>query len=320
MAATAQPLLPFDDWTDGITQPDVVVNDNSRRAEVIASPAVSFSAAQPGSPAEGDVYIIDGAWGDEVDGTLAYYFDGAWTYWIPFDGMVKVVAGSEYEYTEGSTAWAAVSAGVGDVVGPASSVDDRIATFDGITGKLLQDGGAKVADLDTRGKQAIYIGASGFTPNISGGPANVAAVAFVNANILTMNFDPSVNETAYAWFVLPEKWNGGTITYRVHWSHPATATNFDVVWRLWATALGNDDALDAALGTAVDVTDTGGTTDDLYISDESAAITVNGSPAGGKLVLLRFRRRGAEVADTLAVDARLHGVTIYVTTDQSTDV
>ena len=44
------------------------------------------------------------------------------------------------------------SSGTGDVVGPASAVDDRIATFDGITGKLIQDGGktiAELADLNT---------------------------------------------------------------------------------------------------------------------------------------------------------------------------
>jgi hypothetical protein len=38
-------------------------------------------------------------------------------------------------------------AGGGDVDGPASSVDDRIATFDGITGKLLQDSGDTIADV-----------------------------------------------------------------------------------------------------------------------------------------------------------------------------
>lgn len=37
--------------------------------------------------------------------------------------------------------------GSGDVVGPASAVDDRIATFDGVTGKLIQDGGSTVAGV-----------------------------------------------------------------------------------------------------------------------------------------------------------------------------
>jgi len=35
----------------------------------------------------------------------------------------------------------------GAVIGPATSVDDRIATFDGLTGKLIQDSGSVVADF-----------------------------------------------------------------------------------------------------------------------------------------------------------------------------
>jgi hypothetical protein len=37
--------------------------------------------------------------------------------------------------------------GSGDVTGPASSVDNRIALFDGITGKLLKDGGSLLTDF-----------------------------------------------------------------------------------------------------------------------------------------------------------------------------
>lgn len=41
------------------------------------------------------------------------------------------------------------TAGIGDVAGPAGAVDDRIATFNGLTGKVIQDGGVLVADLAT---------------------------------------------------------------------------------------------------------------------------------------------------------------------------
>jgi hypothetical protein len=41
----------------------------------------------------------------------------------------------------------AATAPDGDVVGPASAVDDRIATFDGTTGKLIQDGGSTIAGI-----------------------------------------------------------------------------------------------------------------------------------------------------------------------------
>jgi len=40
-----------------------------------------------------------------------------------------------------------VPASTGDVVGPASAVDGNIATFDGTTGKLIEDGGATIAEV-----------------------------------------------------------------------------------------------------------------------------------------------------------------------------
>lgn len=40
--------------------------------------------------------------------------------------------------------------GTGDVTGPSSSTDDNIATFDGATGKTIQDGGVKVSDLQPK--------------------------------------------------------------------------------------------------------------------------------------------------------------------------
>jgi len=39
--------------------------------------------------------------------------------------------------------------GSGDVLGPASAVDDRVATFDLATGKLIQDGGKTIAEIES---------------------------------------------------------------------------------------------------------------------------------------------------------------------------
>ena len=61
---------------------------------------------------------------------------------------------SEWEPT------AAGGGGVGDVVGPSSSVDDRIVTFDSTTGKLVQDGGKTIADVESGA-------ASGWTPGVN---------------------------------------------------------------------------------------------------------------------------------------------------------
>lgn len=45
--------------------------------------------------------------------------------------------------------------GVGDVVGPASAVNGRIASFNGVTGKLIQDGGKLASDLVTGPASAV---------------------------------------------------------------------------------------------------------------------------------------------------------------------
>lgn len=55
--------------------------------------------------------------------------------------------GQILKVVSGAPAYADPSAGDGDVVGPSSSVADRIALFDGTTGKLLKDSGETVASI-----------------------------------------------------------------------------------------------------------------------------------------------------------------------------
>ena len=47
------------------------------------------------------------------------------------------------------------AAGGGDVTGPAGAVDDRIATFDGVTGKIIKDSGTTIAGLATSAQGAL---------------------------------------------------------------------------------------------------------------------------------------------------------------------
>lgn len=60
--------------------------------------------------------------------------------------------------------------GSGDVMGPASSVDDHIATFDGTTGKLIQDGGYTVPQLRL---QSIIVACSDEVTALTVGTAKV---------------------------------------------------------------------------------------------------------------------------------------------------
>jgi hypothetical protein len=180
--------------------------------------------------------------------------------------------------------------------------------------------GAAAASVG-QGKHAVPVMAGAIAPSSTGGCAALATVASGadKPDIVTLNFDPTTQEYAQFAIPMPKSWNEGTITAQFRWSHPATTTNFGVVWGIQAVAVSDGDAIGAAYGTAQEVTDTGGATDTLYISAEISAMTIAGSPAAGDTVYFRVYRKAADAADTLTVDARLHSVVLFLTTDADTD-
>lgn len=171
------------------------------------------------------------------------------------------------------------------------------------------------------GKHAVPIMAGAMTPRNTGGCATVAVLAGASgqpdANYLA--FDSSTEEHASFAIPMPKGWNEGTVTFAPLWAHPATTTNFGVCWKLRAVSLSNDDALATSFGTAQSSVDTGGTTSDLYRGPESSAITIAGTPAAEDVVFFDLYRDPADGGDTLAVDAYLIGIVLYLTTDKNHD-
>ena len=153
------------------------------------------------------------------------------------------------------------------------------------------------------------------------GPANGTVETTTNKVMFkTLDFDASTKEYAQFAIRMPKSWNEGTVTAIFAWSHASTTTNFKVAWALQAVAIGDDDAGDAAFGTAQQANDTGGTTNDLYASPETSATTIAGSPVAEDWVVFQVYRVADDATnDTLAIDARLHGVSIYITTDVGND-
>ena len=162
------------------------------------------------------------------------------------------------------------------------------------------------------GRTARWIPARDMSPSASGGCAALATIASAanQPDIQTLDFDATTPEFAQFAILMPKRWDRGTVTFAPVWSH-AAAASFGVVWELQAVAVSNDDAIAVAYGAAVGSTDTGGTTNDVYVGPESAAITVAGSPAAGDVVFFRLARAPANGSDTLNVDARLHGIDLY---------
>lgn len=171
-----------------------------------------------------------------------------------------------------------------------------------------------------QGKETIWIPASAMIARTTNGAASGTAETTTNKNMVkTLDFDASTQEFAQFEIAMPKSWNNGTVTFQPVWSHASTTTNFGVVWALQAVATSDDDALDVAFGTEQASTDTGGTTNDRYIGPESSAITIAGTPATGDVVQFQIKRNPSDGSDTLAVDARLHGIKLYITTNAATD-
>jgi hypothetical protein len=173
----------------------------------------------------------------------------------------------------------------------------------------------------TQGRHAVYIAAGSITPSVSGGCAVLSRIASAadQPDIVSLNFDPTTQEYAQFSLVMPKSWDEGTVTFAPVWSHAATTTNFGVVWDLQGYAASNDDAIATAFGTAQNSADTGGTTNDIYMGPESSAITIAGTPASEDTVFFRLSRVTGNGSDTMAIDARLHGIVLYITTNADTD-
>jgi hypothetical protein len=171
------------------------------------------------------------------------------------------------------------------------------------------------------GRQTRFIPASEMVSRTTNGAAAGSAETTTNKVMIeTFDFDASTDEFVQFARWMPKGWDASTVSAQFAWSHAATDTNFGVRFFIQAVALTNDDALDTAFGDAVGhAADVGGTTDDLYITAETAAITISNTPAKSDYVIFQVYRDVSDEGDTLAVDARLHGVQLFYDIDAHTD-
>lgn len=183
--------------------------------------------------------------------------------------------------------------------------------------------GAAALEATTLGRQTIYMPAAGMdarTDTSGGGPA-YGQISTSN-RLASWGMDAATQEYLQFWVRMPKGCNESTpLKYAIEWSHPSTTTNFGVAFQLEAMAISDGESLSLNFGSSAQtVTDTGGTADRLYLTGEPATgITPAGTWAEGDLLVFQLSRLPANGADTLAVDARIHGISIYYTTAASTD-
>lgn len=286
------PNLLMDTVPTGTLEPSAPINADLQLLDALVFLAVEDKdLATPPTTVVGDVgkrWIIPsgatGVWTGKAGQVALCTAAAVWRYFVPLEGWRARVKDENITYEYDGSAWSS-------------------------------------ATSTPVGRHMVPIMAGAMAPSASGGCSALTTTAS-GANqpdIVTLDFDPATQEFAQFAIPMPESWDEGTVTFKAIWSHAATTTNFGVAWELQAVAVGDDDAIATAYGTAVAVTDTGGTTNDLYISAESAAITIAGTPQPGDTVFFRVARAPANGADTLAIDARLHGIRLYLTTSSAVD-
>ena len=183
-----------------------------------------------------------------------------------------------------------------------------------ITGPSMTVAGNTV---NVSGKQAIWVPAASMTPRTTNGPAPDNTQLGNGIMRSTIDFDGTTQEFAQFSIAMPKGWNESTVTAQYLWT--ATSGSGSVVWGLRGVAISDDDLMDASFGTNVQTTDTLIATTDLHISAESSAVTIAGSPAENDWVVFEVNRVPADASDTLAADARLIGVRLFITTNAAND-
>lgn len=174
-----------------------------------------------------------------------------------------------------------------------------------------------LGSLIKQGVHTVPIMAAAMLSRTTSGAAAGSSESTTNKVMLsTLDFDAAADEFAQFSIPMPKSWDEGTVTAQFIWTAGATG---DVIWGIQGVALSNDDAVDTAFGTAVTVTDSVTAAGDVMVSGTTSAMTIAGTPAAEDLVVFQVYRDADAGGDTLAADAKLIGVRLYITINAETD-
>lgn len=213
---------------------------------------------------------------------------------------------------------------------PASGVSYSNATS-GLTAQNAQaaidEVEGRVDTLETADSQNIKQGTHMFpvpakafdATTTNGATAATEELATNDVMINAYDFDAATNQHIQVAIGMPKSWDEGTIQVAFRWKDNGTAGSGNVIWGCKALSVGDDDALDAAWGTAKEVTDTFLASNDLHISSYTAAITPSGTPAAEDDLILDIYRNAADGGDTYTQPARLIGIRVLYTVSAATD-
>lgn len=159
------------------------------------------------------------------------------------------------------------------------------------------------------GFQPIWIPARSMEPRDTNGAATGSSETTTNkVMVKSLDFDASTEEYAQFDILMPASWNAGDCSVRFVWTAPSGASG-DVRFGIRAFCIENNEALDSAFGTNVEIVDTFLTADRIHYSDWSYGLTIAGATAD-TVAYFEVLRVAAAASDTLNTDAKLLGVEI----------
>jgi len=147
------------------------------------------------------------------------------------------------------------------------------------------------------GYDTLWVPAAAMTPaGTDGAMAQAKEYATTPLTHHVMTFAGAVNDT-HAEFdiVMPPSWDRAAVKAKVYWTAGTDANaNEHVAFYIAAGARGDDGALDAALGAAVNIADQFVAADDLHVTPASAELAVTGAaqPSAGEQFIYGDEQEG----------------------------
>lgn len=195
----------------------------------------------------------------------------------------------------------------------------RLAAAAGKAPRLNLAGNAWEMAYLGAGVHELAIPAAAIRPHDSGGCGILESLLMSSGRYVQgLPFDATAIESASFQLSLPAGWNEGTITAQFKTLNIAGGSGA-FVFQLAGVAAGDDDSLDAAVGTFQTATDTILAAKDLMVGPQTSAITIAGTPVAGDLTRFVVQRDPTAGGDTYASDVYLLEVIIRLTLAESAD-
>lgn len=200
-------------------------------------------------------------------------------------------------------------------------LSDTPAAFTDQGNKIVKvNSGASALEFIHAKYQIILHGSGGWASTTDGDSGFLKTELTTNdVDIKGISFPSSAAAAYHQWHLpMPGNYDGSTVTAIFYWTTHDSTPSGDVSWKVQWQAYGNDDPLDAAWGSAIEVVDTIIAQNDQHISVASGAITGGNTPVAGDNAAFRVYRDGADASDTSSNDVVLQYVVLLYGTNSPT--